>query len=154
MLVLTSACHATYALCDTSLMTYISCYMFRHWGPLLREPLQQRYIQQHANLSSASLYKNDWSLKKMLRYVKLKTINYCIMILNIKMCNVTPTQLPFLICFYFVDDVCRRRSRFLLIWKDLVQIRRSKCTLHLIWGPHRFIPYVTHDKEKLYLKNS
>ena len=35
--------HAQYVLCDTSFVTHIHCYMFRHRGAILRELSHQRY---------------------------------------------------------------------------------------------------------------
>jgi hypothetical protein len=67
-------------------------------GAILRVSLQQRYISQLANLCSAPLYRYDWNLK-LLKYMKLITINYSIMILSIKVCNTKPPQLPVFIFF-------------------------------------------------------
>jgi len=39
MLFVASIYHPTYALPDTPFMAYSSCYMFRHQGAILREPL-------------------------------------------------------------------------------------------------------------------
>jgi len=54
-------------------------------------------IQGNMPICSASLYRNDWNLK-MLKYIKLMTIKYSI-ILVFKICN-NPPLLPLLSCLY------------------------------------------------------
>ena len=61
--------------------------MFRHQGTILRVLFQQSYTSRHASLCSAPLYRNKYNLK-MLKYIKLMTLNYNSMVLNIKICNI------------------------------------------------------------------
>jgi len=51
--------HSTYnaknALRDTPFVTYLNCSIFRQPGAVIRESLQQRFKNQHANVHSAAI---------------------------------------------------------------------------------------------------
>jgi hypothetical protein len=51
------------ALGDTQFMTYITSYMIRHWGVILREPLSQMYISHRANQGSSRPCRNSCNHK-------------------------------------------------------------------------------------------
>lgn len=72
--------------------------MFRHQGNIFRFLFQQSYISHHGNLRSAPLYRNKLNLK-MLKYIKLMTINYNSMVLNIKIRNISRHNGQFFIVY-------------------------------------------------------
>jgi hypothetical protein len=51
------------------------------------------------------------------------------MILDIEICNNKQPQLPVIVVSMYMQDVYKHWSRFRVIWKDLVQIRRAKCKI-------------------------
>ena len=79
-----------YAVYDVYQLLHVSTLTCHRHGAIIR-----RYISQHENLCSASLCNNDKYLR-MLKYTKLTTINYIVMLLNIKIFNHKPPQLSVL----------------------------------------------------------
>ena len=58
-LCIVSLYHPTNALRDTQFKTYVSSYIFRCWGAILKASFQQKHIRQHANMFRSFL--KEWS---------------------------------------------------------------------------------------------
>lgn len=90
--------------------------------------IEKKYINQHSNLDSAMPIGMTKNLK-LLRYLKFITINYSIVVLNIKICNKL-AQLPVL-SFFNVCGVCMQLSISIPIdlKRSLVQVRLTECLI-------------------------